>query len=270
MSELFLKAAPRVRAPLNQQLAPLVYVVMIFAAQAAARSGAPAYGVIAQCLILVMLLAQAAFDADDKIRRLCLALALVPLVGILNAGLTLGAFDPFVETLIVEATWLAGAVVAARYLALGREQLGLSLGDEPDSMLACVPLTVAGPVLGLAGYVLLQPSPALDLLAYPLWAALPLAALALFVGFVEIVILYGVLLPACRPVLGDWAGAAYVAWLLCLLRLGPLTWQYGSLTFFEGLLLGWLVLKMRNIYGAGLAHGLALLSFFAASAMLGR
>jgi hypothetical protein len=83
---------------------------------------------------------------------------------------------------------------------------------------------LAGPLPALTGYTLLQPRLLIDPLVYPHWATVAITVLALFVTFVGLLVLNGVLLQVCLEALGGTASGAYVVVLFGLGPLGALDW----------------------------------------------
>lgn len=254
---------------LDNRLTPWLYLALFFLAEILTHMGMPIVGFLAQGAILLTLIAHAVFGPIEQVRRMCLAIAVVVVVKIVSAGLTQGMVDLFAAELIVDISWLSAALIAKHYLALRPVQLSSHAHGERGWLEKYLAPILAGPTLGLTGYALLQPRLLVDPLAYPLWAMAAMAALVLFVAFVEVMVYYGILLQQCVGVLGSWVSVAYVAVLFGLGRLGSLDWQYGLLASLEGLFLGWLVLRTRTIYPAILTHGLVLL-FFSIAAVWAR
>jgi membrane protease YdiL (CAAX protease family) len=95
------------------------------------------------------------------------------------------------------------------------------------------------------------------------------AALALFVAFVEVLVLCSLLLRASRPLLGDVAAVFYVALLFGVARFATFPLPYAALTVVEGVWLAWLTLRTRSVLPAVVAHGLMLIAFYAAAALFG-
>ena len=205
-------------------------------------------GLLLYFVILLVLLAEAAFDREAQFGRLCLGLTLLPLLRIVSLALPLDRLDPLIWLLLVGATLFLAAAVATHYLSLRPGQIGLRFEPAPFG------IAFIGLPLGLAEYYFIQPPPLLDA---PTIAQLALAPLILILctGFIEELIYRGVLLRVGRDLLGDRAAVVYVALLATALQLGWGSWQHALWYFLISLFFGWLVLKTGEIYTVSLTRG---------------
>jgi hypothetical protein len=87
-------------------------------------NGMSIFGLLAKCVILLTLTVRAVFSPGEQVHRMCLTLVIVVEVRTVHAGLAQGALDPFVAELIGGIAWLAAAIMATHYLALGPVHLG--------------------------------------------------------------------------------------------------------------------------------------------------
>jgi membrane protease YdiL (CAAX protease family) len=211
-------------------------------------------------LALLALFLQAAFDTQEKVRRLCLALTLVPLTRLLGFAMPASLFPLQGQYLLLAVALLVAAGLVIRNLALQPEQIGLGLGHGPFGghgplgLVGYVPLMLIAVPLGLVKYVLLQSALPNDLLALPMLSPLVVAAVSLCVGLVETLIFYSIVLHISRDLLGERASSLYVALLVGALYLGHAPWPGDLFVFVVSLLYSWVVLKTHTIYAVALSH----------------
>lgn len=214
----------------------------------------PRLGLVLYSLILLALFFHAAFGRKNKVGRLCLALALVPLIRIVSLAMPLGEFHPLGRYVVVTAPLFIAAVLVIYYLALRPREIGLGLGRGPLGLLGYLPIVLTGFPFGLMEYHILKPPPLVNPLT-PAQLGIAALVLSLCTGFLEELIFRGILLHLSRDLFGDWAGVLYVSLLFSVLHLRYLSWLHGLLAVTVGLFFGWVVLKTRTIYSVSLAHG---------------
>jgi membrane protease YdiL (CAAX protease family) len=208
-----------------------------------ARLGLTLHGVI-----LLVLVAEAAFDREARFGRLCLGLTLLPLLRIVSLAMPLNRLDPLAWQLLVGAALFLAVAAAARHLSLRPGQIGLRFELAPFG------IAFIGLPLGLAEYYFLQPPPLLDAPTIAQLAAAPLV-LILCTGLLEELIYRGVLLRVGRELLGNRVAVVYVALLAAAMQLGWGSWQHMLWYFMVSLFFGWLVLKTGEIYTVSLTRG---------------
>ena len=106
----------------------------------------PRLGLILHSIILLVLMAEAAFDREAKFGRFCLALTLLPLMRIVSLAVPLYRFHPLAWQLLVAAPLFLAIFVIISYLSLRREQIGLRFELGPFGLM------FIGLPLGLAVY----------------------------------------------------------------------------------------------------------------------
>jgi membrane protease YdiL (CAAX protease family) len=269
MSDIPLQIAARVLERLDGRVVAYTYLLGIGLAEAYTVWAEPGLGFVFHSLVLAMLLLQAAFDPEDEVRRLCLALALIPLIRIMGFSLPWGDFDPLSRHLILTTAALAAVGVVIRYLALRPAQIGLGLGKEPFGLVGYLPVVLMALPVGLIEYKFLEPLPLIDRLT-PIPSIVAMEVASLGIGFAETLIFYGIVLHVSRDVLGDRASVLYVALLFGVLQIGYLSWQYGVLAFTTSVFYGWAVLKTRTIYAVSLAQGFTMFYVLLAPLLLAR
>jgi membrane protease YdiL (CAAX protease family) len=233
---------------LENLVAAAVHLMSICCAEIAIVLGDLRLGLGLYGLVLLILLLQAALDREEKVSRLCLALALVPLMRILSLGTPFNQFHPLAWHLIVAGQLLLGTVIVITYLSLRPGRIGLRLEPGPFG------LVLVGFPLGIAEYYLLKPTVFLSTPSLLESGIAPLV-LILCTGFVEELLFRGILLHISRELVGDSAAVLYVALLSTVLQLGWLSWPHILLSFSINLFFGWVVLRTREIYSVSLAHG---------------
>jgi membrane protease YdiL (CAAX protease family) len=227
------------------------WLVAIAAALAIQGLVSPLAGTAA-CAALVLLLlgsdAIASPRSEHARARALVALALVPLAGILAIALPVDSVEPTLWPMIAMVPLLIGVQRTAERLGLRRRDLGLVAGDRRAQIL----VASTGVPLGLAAAVVLEPLPAPDG-----WAALVGAAIVVgvFAGAAEELVLRGLVQPLLVRAIGP-RGVAWTAALSASLYAGSRS--PAIVAAAGGLALGFGVLRQRtsSIAGVAVAHGL--------------
>lgn len=254
---------PRLR--LDRRVIALGCLVLMAVSVAIIPAAIPA--LVTQWVMMVLLILQAAFDPDDRVRSFCLTLSLFPITHLVSAGLPNGSISPLIEEIIIQSARLVSAMLVVRYLGLNREQLGLA---RDKALFISAPLAaLAGVLLGLTANSLLRPQLAIDLQVLSAAEISATIGIGLVVAFVEVLVLCGLLLRATRPMLGDVAAMLCAALLFGLMRYSIFPLPYAALTVVEGVWLAWLTMRTRSIIPAMLAHGLMLIAFYTSAAFTG-
>jgi membrane protease YdiL (CAAX protease family) len=227
------------------------WLVAIAAALAIQGLLSPLAGTAA-CAALVLLLlgsdAIASPPSEHAHAQARVALALVPLAGILALALPVDTVDPMLWPLIAVVPLLVGVKQMAERLGLRRRDLGLVAGERRVQIL----IASTGVPLGLAATVVLDPLPDPDG-----WAALVGGAIVVgvFVGAAEELVLRGLLQPLLVRAIGP-RGIAWTAALSASLYAGSRS--PAIVAAAGGLALGFGVLRHHtgSIAGVAVAHGL--------------
>jgi hypothetical protein len=267
MDQVSARTVARQQVTAQSWFMPLFLGGLVALAELAAQARLPGLGMLSQGGLVLLFLYLAAFASDGRLRTFCLLFAVLPATRLVSAGLPLGTLDPLIEEIIVQFARLVSALLVVRYLGLGREQLGLTAGALTS--LASLLAGLVGALLGLGAFWVLQPRLVLDLWDFSGLAITVIVGLALFVAFVEVLVLCSLLLRASRPLLGDVAAVFYVALLFGVARFATFPLPYAALTVVEGVWLAWLTLRTRSVLPAVVAHGLMLIAFYAAAALFG-
>jgi membrane protease YdiL (CAAX protease family) len=250
------RTVPRLSGRHYRRAVACLYLLMIGLAEALMAWASPALGFVLYGLILWAFFLQATFDPMERIRRFCMALALIPLIRIVGASIPSGSLDPLIRYTILSVASLIAAGLAIRHLSLQPREVGLGLGKEPWWSIGYCPVILAAFVLAPVAYPslgkLLQVAPPMVLL--PIQAAIAFQLVSLLIGLTETLIFYGIVLYVSRDIFGDWVGVLYVALLFGVLQLFHFSWQYSLLTLVTSPLFGWAVFKKHTLYTVGLAR----------------
>lgn len=248
-----------------------LYLAVVITAEALLAAGLVTAGLVVCVTLLLALVFQSAFDADPRLRRLCLALALLPLLRLAAASLTpvvIEFFEPAVTRAILAVVWLLAAALVMRQLDLTPALVGLRPGEGPLLLPAYFAAVILGPLAGLAQFGLLQAQPLIQLVREPWEVTVALQALGLFIGLVEALVFFGVVLQTARARLGSRVGVVFTAVLFAALQMGYLSWPFFLIVLLWGAGLGWATLKTRTLFPAILAQGLALATLLVTSAVM--
>lgn len=210
----------------------------------------PYAGLLLHALIMLGLLAYAAFAPTNAARHFALALVLAPLIRLLSLSLPLLSFPqimwyPLVSVPLLLTTWLM-----IRHTRIAAGTLGLCIGGwGAQSGIACIGLG-----LGVIEYAILEPHVLITSLSLSaLWW--PALSLLIFTGFTEELIFRGLLQPLALETLGRPA-LVFVSLLFAVLHVGYLSLSDVVFVFAVGLLFAYLVRWSGSIVGVTLAHGL--------------
>ena len=213
-------------------------------------------GLTLHSIILVVLILQGATTRQTQTRRLLLALALAPLIRILSISLPLQSLPLIDWYLIIGALLYLATFVAARYMGLTRQRLGLTLKNWPIQLA----IALIGFVLGLIEYTILGSRPLIPSLS---WGTLlyPAFVLMIFTGFLEELIFRGLIQDVSTTSMGRF-GIWYCALLFAVLHIGYLSVPDVVFVFGVGLLFGFISHKTRSLLGVSLAHGFTNISMY--------
>ena len=211
----------------------------------------PGWGLAVHGLLLIALMGKAVM-VDDASDGLYLALSVLPLVRILAITMPFWMTGQAGQFAMVNLPLIVATVVAARYLGLTRQQMGLTARRWKVQAV----VIASGLAIGGLERLIIQPAAmAPDLsLASIAW---PVLSLVLFTGFSEELLFRGVLQSAATRILGPRAGIVLIAAMFGALHIG---WHSALDVVFVtavGLYFGWVVHRTGSILGVTLAHGLA-------------
>ncbi len=238
---------------------PLVfwgYLLLLATAEVITATSSPLLGMSLHALLLVGLTLHGALGQQEEDRRLAMALTLAPLTRLLSLAMPLAKVPQVAWYPLISIPLLISAGIIIRALGISRHTLGLRL----DNIALQLMLAGGGLGLGVAEYIILQPTPMVTTLSV---SSLGIAALSLliFTGFNEEFIFRGLLQPTAAPVLSRWA-IVYVALLFAVLHIGYLSLIDFVFVLAVGLLFGQIVRWTNSIIGVTLAHGLTNITMF--------
>jgi membrane protease YdiL (CAAX protease family) len=125
---------------------------------------------------------------------------------------------------------------------------------RPGNLAVQVGIGLLGIPLGIVAYLLLEPAPLIDDLA---WRHVlgPALVFLLAVGLIEELIFRGLLQTVAERLLG-WRGLVFTSVIFAGLHVGYHSSIHLALVLATGLLFAWLVARTGSILGTTLAHGL--------------
>ncbi|MFC1864494.1 lysostaphin resistance A-like protein [Chloroflexota bacterium] len=229
----------------------VVYFLAVVVAEVVTCIIQPLWGMVCHVIVLVVVIVHSALASDDRLRRLVLSLALLPLVRIMSLSMPLANIAQMWWYPIIYTPLLVAAVVVVRILGWSLKDIGLNF------RLFSVQLVIAlsGFVIGAAEYLILKTEPmVIELTWQEIW--LPALILLGSTGFVEEFIFRGVLQRTTMEVFGWW-GIVYVSLLFAIMHMGYLSWIDVAFVFVVALFFGWVVKKTGSLFGAILSHGIA-------------
>ena len=182
---------------------------------------------------------------------LLLSFVVAPLIRIISLTLPLAQIEPAYRYFFAGVPMALGALLVARTLGLGREQIGIVWRKPRWQVLA----VVGSLGLGLVEFTILRPAP-MGALPWTVAGLLPAVAVGVFTGFPEEVIFRGLLQTTARPIMRS-GTVLYAATVFAVLHIGyenPLDLVF---VFAVGLFYGWIFERSRSIVGLSIGHGLA-------------
>jgi membrane protease YdiL (CAAX protease family) len=220
-------------------------------------------GLAVHALLVIALLGKGVITEGEN-HELYVALSVLPLIRILAIAMPFWLTGQAGHFAIVNLPLIVATVMAARYLELGRRDVGLTLGGLRWQGL----VALSGIAIGAAERLLIQPAAmAPDLSLAAVWW--PALALLLFTGLSEELLFRGVLQGAAKKALGARWGIVYVAAMFGALHIG---WESALDVGFVtavGLYFGWVAHRTGSILGITFAHGIANIMLFIVLPVLG-
>jgi len=240
----------RTGARLEKILVWVIYLVAITVAEWVATYASPRYGLVIYAIIFALLLFHSHLESQSPERTLLLALALAPLIRIVNLALPLASFYHLYRQVIVSIPIVLATLGAMWVLNFGVDEVGLTPRRVPFQVV----VAASGIPLGWVQYQILQPQ---RLVVGLTWQDMVLPGLifVLCSGFVGELIFRGVMQRASMEVLGKW-GILYVSVLFGVLSMEHfsvpnMVFMFGVAVFFS-----WVVRKTGSILGVAFAHGI--------------
>jgi len=212
-------------------------------------------GMICHVILLVALLGSSALVGGHYYRKICLVLALAPLVRIISLAIPVERFNYVYQYLIITVPLLFAVLGIIRILDLRSSEVGLKLGRMDIQYF--VALTGIG--FGLVEYYILKPEPLVPSLTWQ--AVLPAALVFLVVGLIVELTFRGVMQHCLVETMGAW-GWVCVAAVFSVLQIGYLSAAHSFLVLFIGLFYGWTVKKTGSLLGVAFSHGLTNIALF--------
>ena len=231
----------------------IIYLLAITIAETVTTIGQPVWGIGCHILILVAVILHSAlgFSGKNRLQKLVLSLALVPLVRIMSLSMPLANIPQIWWYPIVYIPLLAAAVAVVRILGYKARDVGLNFGVLPVQL--AVGLT--GLVFGAVEYLILTEEAIATGLALRETWLLTAFLLPLCTGFVEEFIFRGVLQRTAVEAFGWW-GIVYVSFLFAILHMGYLSWVDVVFVFAVALFFGWVVKKTGSLFGVSISHSI--------------
>lgn len=213
--------------------------------------------VVAVSLHLAWLARRPVETAESRaLTALLLSFVVAPLIRIISLTLPLAQIEPAYRYFFAGVPMALGALLVARTLGLGGEQIGIVWRKPRLQALA-----VFGSLgLGLVEFTILRPAP-LGALPWTLAGLLPAVAVGIFTGFPEEVIFRGLLQTTARPIMRS-GTVLYAATVFAVLHIGYESATDLMFVFAVGLFYGWIFERSRSIVGVSIGHGLANVALF--------
>jgi membrane protease YdiL (CAAX protease family) len=194
-------------------------------------------------------------SASDWIGQLAPIIMLVSLLRLASVVIPIRSIPEIYWYAMIGAPILAGVGLTARLAGLSMAQLGLTRSFGVSQLA----ISSTGLPLGLIGYSILRPQPAIDQFS---WAEFAVAALIIvvFTGFLEEVLFRGVLQSIACRVLGK-AALLWGSTIFAIMFLGSLSLPFVLFMGLVALLFAWCCWRTTNLWGVIVAHCLMNLGF---------
>jgi uncharacterized protein len=247
---------PRQSVSWIDRYAPPIYLVLITLGEILTTYAPPVAGMAIHAMLLLSLLAHAAYAEEPPLQALLLALCIAPLIRILSLALPLSRLPQISWYFLVSIPLFLACSLLVRNLGYSRRDLKLTLGNPGEQIL----VMLLGIVLGVVEYSILRPRPLISTLT---WQELLIPSLIFLIctGFSEELIFRGVLQKAAGDAVGKWA-IIYVAAIFAVLHIGYRSIIDVLFVFLVGLLFGWIVEHTNSLFGVTFAHGLTNILLF--------
>jgi membrane protease YdiL (CAAX protease family) len=225
-----------------------IYLLLLVVAQSAGMLFGATSLALSHAALILVLVNDHQWRTGVPGRDLRLILALLSLACILTALVPCGGRAQLVAYLLVYLVLLVGVGMAARFLCLGRADLGLRADRWKRQAL----MAASGILLGAVAIAVVPAEfglPADD------WtgAIAPALVFAIVAALSEEILLRGLLLGLAIRALGA-RGILYSSCLSASLYLGSLSFSYVILILLTSLYFSWFVSRTRTIWGVVIAH----------------
>ncbi len=246
-------------------LIALLYLTLLITAEFITNFINAGSGISLFIFILVALLLHFSVSRDNSLRRLLLALCLIPFIRIIGASVPVGEHRQIYWYPIIYSPLMLAAFIIISYLKISPAEVALTIKRQQirsQLLIGC-----SGLVLGLLEYVILKPHPLISELN-PSSVILPILILIIFVGFTEELVFRGLLQTVSSNMLGVRTGIVYVSVLFAILHVSYVQgiWHRTVLdipvVFLIALLFSWVVKRTGSLLGVTLSHGLTNIGLF--------
>ena len=246
----------RAEARLAKILTLLVYLAAIAVAEWVAAYSSRQDGMIVYAFIFAILPAHFYLERESPEGKLLLALALAPLIRIIDLAIPLASFYDLFRFAIISVPVVIATFAAMRVLEFGVDDVGLTLRRLPLQ----IAVALTGIPLGVAGYLILEPQ---TLVIGLTWEDMLLPGIIFIVciGFVQELIFRGVMQRASKGVLGRW-GILYISLLFAILSMGQLSVLNMVFMFGVAVYFSWVVRQTGSLLGVSVAHGIMVLGVY--------
>jgi len=264
-SDRILPATQRRNCLSRNCLIALLYLALIITAELITNFIDASGGVTFFTFILIVLILHFSVSRDNSLRRLLLALCLIPLVRIIGSSIPVGELRQIYWYPIIYTPLMIAAFVIIRYLNIRPAEVALTI--KRQQMRSQILIGTTGVAFSLVEYVILKPRPFISELN-PVTVILPALILIIFVGFTEELIFRGLLQTVTIGLLGFSAGIVYVSVLFAILHVGyvqgvrHLTVLDVPLVFVIAVFFSWVVKKTGSLLGVTLSHSLTNIGLF--------
>jgi len=247
------------------RLVGLLYLAIIIAAELITNFVDAEGGITLYTFILVGLILHFSVAKDNSLRRLLLALCLVPLVRVVGFSLPLGELHQIYWYPIIYTPLLVATFVVMHHLNIRPAEIGLTI--KRQQIRSQLLLATSGVAIGIVEYVILKPHPLISELN-PTSVILPALILIISTGFVEELVFRGLLQKVSSGLLANLGGIVYVSVLFAILHVGYVqgvldrtVWDV-PFVFVIALFFSWIVKRTGSLVGVTLSHGLTNIGLF--------
>ena len=246
-------------------LVALLYLALIIAAELITNFINSSGGVTFFTFILIALILHFSVSGDNSLRRLLLALCLIPFVRIIGSSIPVGELRQIYWYPIIYTPLMIAAFIIIRYLNIRPAEVALTVRRQ--QIRSQILIGTTGVVFSLVEYVILKPHPLISELN-PASVILPALILIIFVGFTEELVFRGLLQTVTIGLLGISTGIVYVSVLFAILHVGyvqgvwHLTVLDVPLVFVIALFFAWVTKRTGSLLGVTLSHSLTNIGLF--------
>jgi len=246
-------------------LIAILYLALLITAEFITNFIDAGSGISFFTFILIALLLHFSISRNNSLRRLLLALCLIPFTRIIGSSIPVGELRQIYWYPIIYTPLMITAFVIIRYLKIRPAEVALTI--KRQQIRSQLLIGSSGLALSLLEYIILKPHPLISELN-PASVILPALILIIFVGFTEELVFRGLLQTVSSNMLGVRAGIVYVSVLFAILHVGYIqgVWHRTvldlPLVFMIALFFSWAVNRTGSLLGVTLSHSLTNIGLF--------